>query len=152
MNENRRPVLCPEVRSLPVHLRRIVHVPECFHQRLVTHLLRIKRHLHHFRVPRRIGADFLVRRIFRLPSAVSHQRVLNPRNHPELCLHSPKASRRKRRQFTHLLVSLFLILTLSKPFVAAPSFFPILVSVNSVPLSSVTSCVRFSSLDFCIPQ
>src|SRR5882724_4206879 len=113
MEENRRPVLCSKIRSLPVHLRWVVHVPKCFHQRLVTHLLRIKRHLHHFRMPRRIGTDLFVRRIFRLPSAVSHQRLLNSRNHPELRLHSPKTSRRKRCQFTHLLLPVS-ILTLSK--------------------------------------
>src|SRR6267154_2194131 len=113
MEENRRPVLRSKIRSLPVHLRWIVHVPKGFHQRLVTHILRIKRHLHHFRMPRRIGADLFVRWIFRLPSAVSHQRFLNSRNHPELRLHSPKTSRRKCCQFTHLLLP-FSILTLSK--------------------------------------
>src|SRR5260221_7153270 len=104
MEENCCPVLRSKIWSLPVLLRWIVHVPKRFHQRLVTHLLRIERHLHHFRVPRRIGADLFVRRIFRLPSAVSHQRLLNSRNHPELRLHSPKTSRRKRCQFTHVLL------------------------------------------------
>src|SRR5438105_6932976 len=113
MEENRCPVLRSKIRPLPIYLRWIVHVPERFHQRLVTHLLRIKRYLHHFRMPRRIGTDLFVRRIFRLSSAVSHQRFLNSRNHPELLLDSPKASRRKRCQFTHVLLPL-LILTLSK--------------------------------------
>src|SRR6267154_3181878 len=104
MEENRRPVLCSKIRSLPVHLRWIVHVPKRFHQLLVTHFRWIERHLHHFRMPRRIGADLFVRRIVRLPSAVSHQRLLNSRNHPELLLDSPKTSRRKRCQFTHVLL------------------------------------------------
>src|SRR5438105_13352687 len=107
MEENRCPVLRSKIRPLPIYLRWIVHVPERFHQRLVTHLLRIKRYLHHFRMPRRIGTDLFVRRIFRLSSAVSHQRFLNSRNHPELLLDSPKASRRKRCQFTHVFLPFF---------------------------------------------
>src|SRR5882724_1733803 len=111
MKENRRPILRPKIRSLPVRLRRVVHVPEPFHQRLVTHLLGIERHLHHFRVPRRVRAHFLVRRVLFLSSAVPHNRLFNSRNHPELRLHSPKTSRRKRRNLTHFPLPRFILPT-----------------------------------------
>src|SRR5215472_12949592 len=50
MKENRRAVLRPEVRTLAVHLRRIVRLPEHLEQLLVTYFGGIERDLHHFSV------------------------------------------------------------------------------------------------------
>src|SRR5438552_8424288 len=126
MEKNRRAILFSKVRSLPVHLCRIVHVPKRLHQRFVFHLRRIKRHLYHFRVPSRVCAHILIRRTLRLPAAVTHQHIFYSRNHPELRLDSPKASRSKRRQFTHLLLP---FPSYRVPTLAAPSLF----SANSAP-------------------
>src|SRR5579859_3589135 len=112
MIENRRSVLCSDVRSLPVHLCRIVHVPERFHQRFVTHFRRVKRHLHHFRMPCPIRADFLVRWLLGLSPAVPDNRIFHAWDHPELRFDSPKATRRKRCNFTHFPLPLSSILSI----------------------------------------
>src|SRR5215468_2711736 len=102
MIENRRPVLRAHVRSLPIHLRWVVHMPKRFDESFVAHFFWIKRQLNNFSMPCPICAHFLVRRILRLSSAVSDNCIFHSRNHPELRFHSPKASRRKRRNLTHL--------------------------------------------------
>src|SRR5207245_9172553 len=43
VKENRRAVLCSEIRPLPVHLRGIVRLPENVQQLFVAYLSRIKR-------------------------------------------------------------------------------------------------------------
>src|SRR5258708_23774931 len=65
MKENRRAVLCAEVRPLAVQLRRVMSLPENAEQLFVTHFCRIERHLHHFRMPRFVRANIFVSRIRR---------------------------------------------------------------------------------------
>src|ERR1043166_6080835 len=85
----------------PIHLRRIMHVPERIDQSCVAHLLRIKFNLHHFRVACLIRANIFVRWIFGMAIAVAHDSVDHSRNHPELHFHSPETPSGKRSEFSH---------------------------------------------------
>src|SRR6266571_35197 len=91
MNENRRAILFPEIRPLPVHLRGIMRLPENVQQLFVAYLGRIKRHLHHFRVSRFIRAHILVSGVFRVATAIAHGRLHHSRHALKCCLHSPEA-------------------------------------------------------------
>jgi len=57
---NRRAILRAEIRPLAVDLRRVVSLPESVEQLFVTHFCRVKRHLHHFRMPRFVRANIFV--------------------------------------------------------------------------------------------
>src|SRR5438045_3116338 len=105
MKENRRPVLRPIVRPLPIHLRRIMHLPERIQQFLVADLLRIESHPHHLGVPRLVRANILVTRIGHMPAAISRLRRNHTRNPLKISLNPPKASRPKRSNLTHLVSS-----------------------------------------------
>src|SRR5260370_35354300 len=90
MKENRRAVLCAEVRSLAIYLRRVVSLPESFQQLFISHFRRIKRYLHDFRMPRFIRANIFVTGIRHLSAAVAYggveysRHALKPRfNAPE---------------------------------------------------------------------
>src|SRR5467141_2871966 len=93
MKENRRATLRAEIRPLAVDLRRVVSLPESVEQLFVTHFCRVKRHLHHFRMPRFVRANIFVGGIRSLPAAVSYCRI-NHSWHPlKRRLHAPEASR-----------------------------------------------------------
>src|SRR5690348_8033643 len=96
MIENRRAVLLPDVRPLPVQLRRIVHLPEQVEQLLIGNLLWIELHFDSFGVSRGVRANFLVIRIRRVPAGVTHRRRTDALHLPERVLDAPEASRRKR--------------------------------------------------------
>src|SRR6266513_2861461 len=68
MEENRRAVLRAEIRSLAVHLCRVMSLPENVEQLFVTHFCGIKCHLHHFHMPGFVCANVFVSRIRRLPA------------------------------------------------------------------------------------
>src|SRR5580692_1188175 len=104
MKENCRPVLRAKVRPLPVHLRRVVHLPEHFQQLFVAHLGRIKGYLHNFGVPRLIRTNILVRGIQRLAAAVTHSRLDYPRHLLKCSFNSPEATRPKRCNLCHWLL------------------------------------------------
>src|SRR5580693_9566951 len=101
MKENRGAVLRAEVRSLAVHLRGIVCLPEHVEQFFVTHLRGIKRDLYHFRVAGFIGAHVLVGRILRMPAAVAYGGINHSRNALERRLHTPEAAGAKCRNLAH---------------------------------------------------
>src|SRR5882672_2752078 len=97
MSENRRAVLRAEVRSLAVHLRRVVRFPENIEQLFVTHLCGIERHLHYFRVSGFVGAYIFVSRVRRLSAAIPHSRVNHSGNLLERRLDAPEAARSESR-------------------------------------------------------
>src|SRR6266404_3369125 len=91
MEEYRGPVLRAEIRALAVYLRGVVHLPERIEQLFVAQLCRIEGHLHDFGVPRLVGADVLVRRIFRVAAAIAYRGVDNSGDATKLRLDPPKA-------------------------------------------------------------
>src|ERR1700687_3971073 len=97
MKENCRAVLRTRVRSLAVHLRRVVSLPENVEQLFVTHFCRVKRHLHHFRMPRFVRANIFVGRIRRLPTAVPYCRINHSWHALTLRLDAPETSRSESR-------------------------------------------------------
>src|SRR5439155_6374835 len=101
MKENRRAILCAEVWTLPVHLCRVVSLPENVEQLFVTHFCRIERHLHHFRMPRFIRAHVFVGRIRHVSTAVAYGGVNHARDLLKRRLNAPKAPRSKRRNLCH---------------------------------------------------
>src|SRR5258708_40317281 len=91
MEEYRGPVLRAEIRALAVYLRGVVHLPERVEQLFVTHLCRIEGDLHDFGVARLVGADVLVRRIFRATAAIAYRGVNNSGAAAKLRFDPPKA-------------------------------------------------------------
>src|SRR5271165_1897668 len=113
MEKNGRAVLRAEVRSLAVHLRRVVHFPEYIEQLLVAQLRWIKGDLHDFRVTRFVRANIFVGGIKHLAAAVAHCRIDHSRHLLKSCFNSPEASRSKRCNLWHglLLADSFLFAT-----------------------------------------
>src|SRR6266700_8425721 len=101
MKENRRAVLRADVRPLPVHLRRVMRLPERIEQLFITQLRRIERNLHHFRVSRFARANILVRRLGHLSTTVAHRGIDHPRNALKCRLHSPETPRSKCCRLCH---------------------------------------------------
>src|SRR5258708_9182209 len=101
MRENRRAVLLAEVRSLAVHLCRIVQMPEGVDKRFVLHFFRIEFDLHHFGVAGLVGADIFVSWIFGVAVAVAYQRVHDSWNLAELYFDSPETAGGKCSKFSH---------------------------------------------------
>src|SRR6266851_8712743 len=101
MKENRRAVLCAEVRPLAVQLRRVMSLPEDVEQLFVTHFCRIERHLHHFRMPRFVRANIFVGRIRGLSAAVPCCRIYHSRHALKRSLHAPEAACSERRNLRH---------------------------------------------------
>src|SRR6266853_2978 len=101
MKENRRAVLRAEIRSLAVHLRRVMSLPENVKQLFVTHFCGIERHLHHFRMPGFVRANVFVGRIRCLPAAVTHGGISQSRHALKRCLHAPETSRSESRYLRH---------------------------------------------------
>src|SRR6185369_11966257 len=118
VKENRRAVLRAIVRPLPVHLRRIMHLPERIQQFLVADLLRIKRYLHHLGVPGLVRANILVCRIGHIPAAISGLRRNHARDSLKISLDPPKASRTKSSNLTHVFALPRRGAALSRPFSA----------------------------------
>src|SRR6266568_6658450 len=105
MKENRCAVLCPEVRSLAVHLRWVVSLPESFQQLFVSHFRGIKSDLHDFRVPGFIGTNIFVSRIRDLSAAVAYCGVDHSRNALKRCFNAPETSCSKSRNLCHGITS-----------------------------------------------
>src|SRR6266571_1462414 len=101
MKENRRAVLRADVRPLPVHLRRVMRLPEGIEQLFITQLRRIERNLHHFRVSRFARANILVRRLGYLSATVAHRGIDHSWDALKRRLHSPEAPRSKCCRFSH---------------------------------------------------
>src|SRR6266566_9728330 len=101
MEENRRAVLCAEIRSLAVHLCRVMSLPENVEQLFVTHFCGIKCHLHHFRMPGFVCANIFVSRIRRLPAAVPYGGINHSRHALKRGLHAPETSRSESRYLCH---------------------------------------------------
>src|ERR1700687_2703847 len=101
MKEKCRAVLRTRVRSLAVHLRRVVSLPENVEQLFVTHFCRVKRHLHHFRMPRFVRANIFVGGICRLPTAVPYCRTNHSWPALKLGLDATEAPRSESRLFCH---------------------------------------------------
>ncbi len=60
VEEDHRPVLCPDIRTLPIQLGWVVVVPEDTEQLIVRNLRRIKFHFHHFGTPGAIRARIII--------------------------------------------------------------------------------------------
>src|SRR2546430_668758 len=101
MKENRRAILCAEVWTLPVHLCRVVSLPENVEQLFVTHFCGIERNLHPFRMPRFIPANVFVGWIRHISAAVAYGSVNHSRDALKRRLNTPKAPRPKRRNLCH---------------------------------------------------
>src|SRR2546425_11078070 len=101
MKENRRAVLRAQIRSLAVHLRRVMSLPENVEQLFVTHFCRIERHLHHFGMPGFVCANVFVGWIRRLPAAVPYGRINHSRHALKRGLHTPETSRSESRSEEH---------------------------------------------------
>src|SRR5438046_4827064 len=101
MEENRRAVLCAEIRSLAVHLCRVMSLPENVEQLSVTHFCGIKCHLHHFHMPGFVCANVFVSRIRRLPAAVPYGGINHSRHALKRGLHAPETSRSESRYLCH---------------------------------------------------
>src|SRR6266702_8632355 len=101
MKENRRAVLRTEVRTLAIHLRRVMHLPKHIQQLFVIHFCRVKSHLYHFRVPGFVRAYVFVSRIRRLPAAVAHSGVNYTGHALKRRFHAPEAPRSKSRNLRH---------------------------------------------------
>src|SRR5260370_11636594 len=91
MEEYRGSVLRAEIRALAIYLRGVVHLPERVEQLFVAQLCRIERDLHDFGVARLVGADVLVRRIFRATTAIAYRGVDNSGNAAKCRFAPPKA-------------------------------------------------------------
>src|SRR5580692_11488906 len=95
MIKNRRPVLRPHIRPLPVHRSRVVTLPENRQQFQIRNLLRIKLYVHRLRMPSAPRANLFVVRVLRRPARITHSSRCHSRHLPKRSLHSPKTPRRK---------------------------------------------------------
>src|SRR5260370_5928234 len=105
MEEYRGSVLRAEIRALAIYLRGVVHLPERVEQLFVAQLCRIERDLHDFGVARLVGADVLVRRIFRATTAIAYRGVDNSGNAAQCRFDPPKAPCSKCSDLGHGLPS-----------------------------------------------
>src|SRR6266852_1309900 len=101
MKDNRRAVLRTEVRTLAIHLRRVMHLPKHIQQLFVIHFCRVKSHLYHFRVPSFVRAYVFVSRIRHLPAAVARGGINYTGHALKRRFHAPEASRSKSRKLRH---------------------------------------------------
>src|SRR5258707_4140693 len=101
MKENRRAVLRAQIRSLAVHLRRVMSLPENVEQLFVTHFCGIERHLHHFRMPGFVRANVFVGRIRRLSPTVSYRCINYSRHALKRGLYAPETPRSESRYLLH---------------------------------------------------
>src|SRR6266704_3053771 len=101
MTENRRAVLRAEVRTLAIHLRRVMHLPKHIQQLSVIHSCRIKSHLYHFRVPGFVRAYVFVSWIRHLPAAVADGGINYTGHALKRRFHAPEAPRCKSRNLRH---------------------------------------------------
>src|SRR6267143_495216 len=101
MKENRRAVLCAEIRSLAVHLRRVMSLPENVEQLFITHFCGIEGHLHHVRMPGFVSANVFVGRIRRLPAAIPYGGINHSRHALKRSLHAPETPCSESRYLCH---------------------------------------------------
>src|ERR1700675_1162651 len=101
MKENRRAVLRAEIRSLAVHLRWVMSLPENVEQLFVTHFCRIERHLQNFRMAGFVRANGFVIRFRRFPAPVPYGGINHPRHALKRCLHAPETPRSESRYLCH---------------------------------------------------
>src|SRR5579872_3346232 len=149
MKEDRRSVLRPKIRSLPVHLRRVMHLPEHIEQLLVAHFRRIKRHPHHLGMPRLVRANIFVGGIHRFAAAVPHCRINHSRHLLKSCFNSPEAPCSECRNFLHFL--LLACLSDSAPLCAQTSRFRFGPKPLDAPSrAKVSASLRVSSRAFAL--
>ena len=92
MREDHAAVLPTHVGTLPVHLRRIVQVPEHVDQRFVGNSLRIEADLHDFGMFRRAPANLLVRRLCHGATHVAYSGPRHARQARQNLLDAPEAA------------------------------------------------------------
>src|SRR5260370_28899951 len=105
MKENRRAILCAEVRSLAIYLRRVVNLPESFQQLFVSHFRGIKSYLHDFRMSGFVRANIFVSGIGHLSAAVAYCGVEYSRQALKRCFNAPETPCSKSRNLCHGITS-----------------------------------------------
>ena len=94
---DRRAVLGAAIIALAHALGGIVALPEHPQQGWVVDAPRIEHHQRHFRMPRATGAHFVIARIGRVASGVTHRRGVNPGPLPKQALDTPETPHGKHR-------------------------------------------------------
>src|ERR1700730_10775606 len=101
MDEKCAAGLRTKIRTLPLYLCGVVHLPERIQQPLIAKLQRIECDLYHLCMTGLVRADIFVSWILRVTAAIANRGVDHSRNIAERRFDPPKTSCSKCRCFVH---------------------------------------------------